>query len=483
MLRQYSKTLILILIAALLFLGDFAIELLADDVGQFFKQDPRLKRLLWGLLFFCLVAAVFFFVREHNAPATHAEGTADNVFATEAEQANRRAMLGLVRRYWIEGVLHKSLWNETRLILNLEERPDAVVRPCDLALRRAGQPDTYIPPGTSILEVYRQEQEELLLLGEPGSGKTTLLLEVAEALLQEAENGPTLPIPVVFNLSAWRTNHARLDEWLVEQLNHDYGISEKIGKRWVNSGALLLLLDGLDEVAESRRAACVEAINEYRLKYREVLRPMVVCCRTREYDEIPDLRLGGAVVIQSLTRRQVDDYLKDGGRELAGLRAVLKDEPTLYRELFATPLMLNVAVMTYEGQAAAELRRSVEPEERRKRLWDAYIERMFERKQEEEPLYEKAQALNWLAWLGSYLTRKDLQKYLIEGMQPNDLPRAWESILIRWFPPILLGGILSVFLPKYIITLVMMLSFVFLSYSSNIELEPIRRFNIRNLRH
>ncbi|HEX8843225.1 MAG TPA: NACHT domain-containing protein [Pyrinomonadaceae bacterium] len=489
MLRRYLKTLSLIIVATILFLGNFAIDVLAPDAGEFLNQHHQLKSLLWVLLLFCLIATVFLFVREHNAPAARSESAADTVFTTDADQVNRRAMLRIIRRFWIEGVLHKSLWNEVKVILNLKGRPDAVVRHCDLALLRAGQPNTYIPPGTSILKIYRQEQDGLLLLGEPGSGKTTLMLEVAEALLVEAENDSTLPIPIVFNLSAWRTNHTRLDEWLVEQLNRDYGISEKIGSRWVNGDALLLLLDGLDEVAESRRAVCVEAINNYRLKHQKVLRPIVVCCRTREYDEIPKLRFGGAVVIEPLTRQQVDSYLKAGGKALAGLRAVLKDESALYQELFATPLMLNVAVMTYEDQSAAELRRSVMPEERRRRLWDAYIDRMFERKQEELPIYEKAQALDWLAWLGSYLTRKDLQKYLIEGMQPGDLPQPWQRLLVRCLLPILWVGLF--FLASRIIIkdeasqILLMLCavlLVYLSYSRNIELEPIRRFSIWSLR-
>jgi DNA polymerase III delta prime subunit len=488
-LRQYTKTLSLITIAALLFLGNFAVELLAPDVGKLINQDPRLKNLLWGLLIFCLAATVFLFVREHNTLVSPIEGTGDTVFATETDQVNRRALLRLVRHNWIEGVLHKSLWNEVRLILNLEGRPDVVARPCDLALRRAGQHDTYIQPGTTILEIYRREQEELLLLGEPGSGKTTLLLEIAETLLLEAGSNSTLPIPVVFNLSTWRKNHTRLDAWLVEQLNRDYGIPEKIGKHWVDGGALLLLLDGLDEVAEGCRAACVEAVNIYRLKHQRVLRPMVVCCRTREYDEMPDLRLSGAVVILPLTRQQVDGYLNGGGKALAGLRAVLRDEPMLYRELFATPLMLHVAVMTYEGQSAAQLRRSVKPEERRRWLWDAYVERMFERKQEGEPQYEKARTFHWLAWLANYLTSKDLQKYLIEGMQPDDLPRTWQKFLVRCLLPILWISLfflafLALILDKYLSQLLIISCGVYLgyqSYSRNIELEPIRRFNIWNL--
>jgi DNA polymerase III delta prime subunit len=368
----------------------------------------------------------------------------------ESDLENRRRMLKMVRKIWIEGVLHKSIWNQARIILNLTDQPDAVIHPCDLALRRAGRSDTLIPPGTSIIEVYHQEQEELLLLGEPGSGKTTLILEIAEALLREAERDPVLPIPVIFNLSAWRKENDRsawreendlLGTWLVEQLNQDYLVPPKIGKRWVESGALLLLLDGLDEVAESRRAACVEAINTYRRNHQAVLRPMVVCCRTQEYAAIPRLQLSGAVVIQPLTEAQVDGYLSGGGSALDGLRAVLNDEPGLYRELFSTPLMLHVAIVTYEGQSAEELRHYIPIKERRRLLWDAYIERMFERKQVPEPQYEKAQAIAWLEWLGKYLTHKDLQKYLIEGMQPDDLPRRWETLLVPWLPAVVLASI------------------------------------------
>jgi energy-coupling factor transporter ATP-binding protein EcfA2 len=492
------------MIAVGLFLGDLAIEVLAPDVGKLIENAPNVKRLLWGLVILCLAAAIFRFIREHDKPGQAAERQDDE---TGINDSNRRVLLKQVRRNWIEGVLYKSLWNEARLVLNLDGRPDAVVRPCDLALRRAGKVDTYIQPGTSILDVYRAEQEELLLLGEPGSGKTTLLLHIAEGLLQDAENDSTIPVPVIFNLSPWRKNNARLNEWLVDQLNQDYGIPKKTAQRWVDAGELLLLLDGLDEVPADCRAACVEAINSYRLEHQRVLRPMVVCCRTREYDEIPKLRLNAAVIIQPLTKQQVDSYLKAGGKALAGLRAVLKDEPTFYQELFSTPLMLHVAVMSYAGQSAAELRHSARPEELRRRLWDVYIERMFERKLEKEPQYEMAVALSWLSWLGLYLKRKNLQRYLMEAMQPNDLPRRWQAFLVRWSLFIPMFTILLFFLrddikttfftgyPKdltiraglgmfIILALVLVFSLsalVGLWYRPTIELQPVRRLSLQHL--
>jgi hypothetical protein len=482
LIRQYSKTVASILIAAIVFIGGFTFEVLGNDLTKFFTENPHLKPLLWALWGFCLLAAVFFFVQEHNSPHRHDKETQGTLFGTETAQNDRRAMLRLVRGVYIEGILRRSLWHNARIVLNLEGQPDAVVRPCDLALRRAGQPDTRIAPGTAILEVYRSEREQLLLMGEPGSGKTTLLLEIVEALLQEAEDNPNLPIPVVFNLSTWRKEHTRLDEWLVEQLNKEYGISLQIGKHWVDSGALLLLLDGLDEVAQSHRVACVEAINAYRLQHQKVLRPMVVCCRTHEYGEIPNLQLSGAVIIQPLTRPQVDDYLSRGGKALSGLRAVLKDEPALYEELFATPLMLHVAVLTYEGQTAAALRRSVAPEERRRRLWDAYIERMFERKQEGAPRYNQAQVLEWLAWLGH--RQSGNESFRIEALQPDDLPRPWQTFLVRWLLAPLSGiGAFWLFLPGGIgIAAVTAMAWSSLGYGRIIELQPIRRLNLRDFR-
>ena len=487
MCRRYLKPFLLIFIAIILFLGDFAINLISPDIQPIVDQNPAIKNALWCVIGFCLSAAIWAFLRESKTEED-TKATSENPFPTQSALANRRAMLGRVYQNQIKDVLHKSLWKEVPLVLNFEGRPDAVIHPCDLARRRAGSADIRIARDTSILEIYRQEQGELLLLGEPGAGKTTLLLEIAESLLQEAQNNEESPIPVVFELSSWRETHTRLDEWMVERLWHDYTIPDSIAKQWVETGALLLLLDGLDEVAASRRAACVEAINQYRQKHQRVLSPMVICCRAQEYDEIPDLRLNLAIVIQPLTRPQVDDYLKQGGRALSGLKAVLKDEPELYDELFQTPLMLNVAVLTYENQSAAALRRDVSLPERRRQLWNAYIERMFERKQEEQPRYSQAQAIAWLEWLGDYLSRKNLQKYLIEEMQPNDVLQWWQAIVVRWFLPTLGVGMISFAFPVPVssnavyIGLIYILLPVRVFYEIRVRLQPAQQFNLSSFR-
>ena len=74
-----------------------------------------------------------------------------------------------------------------------------------------------LPAGTSLTDLFEACGQELLILGEPGSGKTTMLLKLATEAITRAEQDPTLPIPVIFNLSAWAETCPPLAEWLVEE--------------------------------------------------------------------------------------------------------------------------------------------------------------------------------------------------------------------------------------------------------------------------
>ena len=107
---------------------------------------------------------------------------------------NRSRMLEKVRKIWITGFLERSLSHETRILLGLSERLDAVARPMDLLVQRPDQGERPLPPGTPIVKVF-DAMEQLLILGAPGSGKTTLLLELARDLLDRAARRPDAPDP------------------------------------------------------------------------------------------------------------------------------------------------------------------------------------------------------------------------------------------------------------------------------------------------
>jgi len=335
------------------------------------------------------------------------------------DRRNRMAMLKKVKKIWVEGVLKKSLHNAVLIELGLEERKDAVDtpdRPWGMILQTGGQPNRVLPPGTRIADVFDDVGQVLLILGEPGSGKTTMLLELARETISRAEKDPVQPIPVVFNLSSWIEPAQSLAGWLVDELMSKYYIPEKIAKAWVESYQLLLLLDGLDEVAAQRRDACVKAINEFRMEH---LVPIVICSRKAEYKALTTLlKVDSAVCIQPLTEKQVSDYLDNFGEELTAVRKMLQDDEPL-RELSRSPLMLNIMTLAYKGASVEDLQHLDIIEGRRKHLFNKYIDGMFNRlARTRSEVYPRDKTIKWLSWLAENMSREAQSVFLIEKMQP-----------------------------------------------------------------
>ncbi|MBN1148994.1 MAG: NACHT domain-containing protein [Anaerolineales bacterium] len=339
---------------------------------------------------------------------------------------NRARMLQLVEKIWVDGVLKKSLFNEALIELGMQAQAGAIERPLDRLVRLPDQEERPLPPSTSMLEVFDQMKGAMLILGEPGSGKTTMLLELARGLIERARGElaefarqaplqPELlrPIPVVFNLSSWRDLRQPLSEWLVDELNSIYSIPTSVARAWVKNGDLLLLLDGLDEVAADHRQVCIQAINACR---KETGVDLAVCSRLEEYEALPErLQLWGAVRLLPLTRAQIEAFFQSA--QLAAMQQVLAGDAEL-QELVKSPLMLNIIVMAYHGLEAADLQSAAESEARRRRLFDAYVEQMFLRRRS-DPSYSPQQTKHWLAWLAKEMGEHGLAVFQLEKMGPG----------------------------------------------------------------
>jgi eukaryotic-like serine/threonine-protein kinase len=340
-----------------------------------------------------------------------------------AEQTKvRRQLLDQVRRTWIEGVLDRSLAKVAHMELGLVSQPGAVVHPWGGLLHRPDQPDELLPPGTPITQVTDRLGQHLLVLGDPGAGKTTLLLEYAADLLQQADRDAAAPIPVVFHLSAWPADEPPLEGWLVDELALRYGVSRRLAVALVAHDLLAVLLDGLDEVPQGRRGACVAAINAFRREHGGV--PLVVCTRSQEYHALAaQLTLNGAVEVQPLDRRQVQAWLAAAGRPLAGVRTALRDADHWLWELLNSPLLLSIVALTYKDQPASAVRArgSVEV------LLGAYVDAMLARAR--APLadqpgevagYADADTLRWLGWLAERMGAESV--FYPDWIQPGWLP-------------------------------------------------------------
>jgi hypothetical protein len=160
-----------------------------------------------------------------------------------------------------------------------------------------------------------------------------------------------------------------------------YDVPRPTADYWLAQDALALLLDGFDEVPGRHRAACAEAINEYRRDHGLV--PVAVCMRTEQAENLPvKLTLQEAVEVQPPTDEQIAGYLNDleaTGTQVADIRAALKTDLRM-RELLHSPLMLHVMTLAYRGQPATGFARPGAAWQRRERLWSAYVARMLDRR-------------------------------------------------------------------------------------------------------
>ena len=284
------------------------------------------------------------------------------------DQRGFEILFNKVRLFWVQGVLEQSLHRSSLIQLGLDAMPAMVDGPFG---------SLPMSPDQTISGVFEEMGGSLLILGEPGAGKTTMMLTLAKEKLDHLEADPTRPCPVVFNLSSWGSFEGSLDLWLARELSAKYQIPKKVGRTWIETGRLLILLDGLDEVQAEQRPVCVEAINAYTATAG--MASLVVCCRFKEYLSLPTrLVLNGAVRLRQLSREQVLTYVADTGQPLAGLLSVLECDSSLLT-LAETPFMLSLMARTYEGISVDDLANNgyTTIESHRQQLMQAYVQRQF----------------------------------------------------------------------------------------------------------
>jgi TIR domain/NACHT domain len=332
---------------------------------------------------------------------------------------NRMRMLKQVRTIWIDGLLTQSLRHAARIELYLQDRPDVLANSWQLQYQELDQVPKRLPDGTAITQVYDSADGELLILGEPGAGKTTLLLELVCTLLERAEKDERFPVPMVFNLSSWAEKRQSLRIWLGEELRTKYQIPRKIAQRWIDDDQVMPLLDGLDEVAEDARSACVEQINAYYLaRLERGSSPIVVCCRSEEYTALPTrVILQSAVSILPLTSNQINTYLEQAGEQVRGLRQAL-DEDTELHNLARQPLMLNIFTLTYQGVNRREFPTVSAHEQVLHVVFGGYVKRMLSRR---KPLnwWKTEQVVYYLSFLARQMRCHDQTVFFVENLQPD----------------------------------------------------------------
>jgi hypothetical protein len=360
---------------------------------------------------------------------------------TPRKEQNRVRFLRRLH-YQYDQIWRQSLQGAARLTLGLNEQPDAVQHHTGLLFRAPRQPERLLPQGTTIAQVFEKAGQQLLILGEPGAGKSTLLLELARYLMERAEQDEQIPMPVIIPLSSWAVKRLPLIGWLRDQLALLYDVPRQLSVEWMRTNQVLPLLDGLDQVPQRARVACIEAITAYR---KEHLVPLVICSRLAEYEEIERrhrLVLSNSVVVQPLTREKILTYLSQAGPALYSVRAALQTNPIL-QELVTIPLMLNVVTLTYAGTSGIALPSQRTPAEQQRGIFAAYIERMVTYKGD-AARYPLQRTQTWLNWLARQMQDHHQSVFSLEQLQPDWLSKRRQT-LYEWSVRLvggLIGGIL-----------------------------------------
>jgi NACHT domain len=337
---------------------------------------------------------------------------------TQQEYRQRQVLLNKVKDYWVKGVLEKSLHARVSIELGLQDRPDLVQQPFSDVAEFAAAPGQALPEGTPATTVFDRlgSGRTLLIVGEPGSGKTIALLKLAEDAIARTEPDLRQQIPVVFNLSSWARKPQSIEQWLIQELLEKYQVSRALGQTWVESEALMLLLDGLDEVTAEQRNACVQALNQFMQTHGTT--EIVICCRIGDYQMLHDrLILRSAICLQPLTAAQIDRYFEQAGDRLSALKAVLPQDAEL-QELAKSPLMLSVMSLAYQDFTPEQLTVGGKIEDYRQRLFATYIDRMFQRRGTTQH-YSREDTQRWLIWLAQRMTIAAQTMFLIERLQPS----------------------------------------------------------------
>ena len=148
----------------------------------------------------------------------------------------------------------------------------------------ASGPDELAWRGSELAGVLaRVPTGRLVVLGEPGSGKTVLVLRL---VLERRESGD--PVPVLVSAASWDPTMSSLHNWLAGQLALTYpslavtADTVSVSRRFrmlIDSGLIVPVLDGLDEIPYPARVSAVAKLNA-------AMRPgdrLVVTCRRSDF--------------------------------------------------------------------------------------------------------------------------------------------------------------------------------------------------------
>ncbi|MGK7911798.1 MAG: NACHT domain-containing NTPase, partial [Synechococcus sp.] len=260
-----------------------------------------------------------------------------------------------------------------RELLELEEsegRQMALIREQQLEVEN----DTEMGTITSATKILNQgDGSRFVILGDPGSGKTTLLryftLKLAEGKPEEIglDSGDDW-LPILVRIRDWvlRLQDCSFLEYLQRYCERSLSVCrlpEEFFEHWLNRGKALILLDGLDEVADdATRQEVVNRIRSFLNLSDYEKNPAIITSRPAGYrrsffqmDRYPHFEL------QKFDEPKIELFIDnwynkrqlDPEEALEGKKSLLEalEQNNRIKLLSSNPLLLTIVAMIHRYQA------------------------------------------------------------------------------------------------------------------------------------
>ncbi len=190
------------------------------------------------------------------------------------------------------------------------------------------------------------DSQRLIVLGKPGSGKTTFLRHLIFAALENKFRTSRLPIYIsLHRVSTFKTSilEAIENEFFACGISSDTGF----GRQLLEAGEVILLFDGLDEVATSERHRVVQQLNFLSDRYPAT--KIIISCRVAAFNSMFP-RFTEVEIADFGTEEQdlfIRGWFAEDQFKIDRCLKTLSEKPQL-RELAATPLLLTIICVAFD---------------------------------------------------------------------------------------------------------------------------------------
>lgn len=290
-----------------------------------------------------------------------------------------------------------------------------------------------------IAAVFRDiPSRRLVVLGKPGSGKTILTLRFVLDYLTPRD--PADPVPVIFSIGSWNPTAVTLRDWLSDRLTRDHpGYAapgpggESLATALVESGRVLPVLDGFDEMPRGLRRPALEALNAFPHPLLLTSRPDEYAAAVAETDvltaaaaiELSDLTLDDLAAYLPLTTRKTSGA-KSAENAWAPVLSALREQPSSpLATVLKTPLMVSIARTTYSDTPdhdpadLLDTERFGTPEKLEDHLLDGFLPTVYRHSpQHGSRDFDPDRARHWLGYLARLETSDLAWWRLGNGLRP-----------------------------------------------------------------